>query len=329
MVVCDLLRCALVLVMVIPGMPLAAMVALLFVVTLAGAPFTSARAAVYTDVLDGERYVLGTAIRPHHVPVRAGRRVRRRRDERGPARREDLARHRRGHLRRLRRSSSRAWVRSRPARAGRGPSRTSRCSSVRQAVLGGSRLVFASQVLRTTMLFGWLAAFYDAPEGVATPLARALGGGALAVGRDPGGAGPGADIGRDRVQPLRGPVGPAPLHGPARRRRLRDTCPVRLASGLARRCWSCSSPARARPTSWRRTPVSSARTPPERRSQAFGLAQGGMNLGQGIGHDPGRGGGGSSFPGAGHRDVRRYRGRARRGAHDQLAPRPEPSGRTP
>ena len=28
------------------------------------------------------------------------------------------------------------------------------------------------------MLFGWLAAFYNAAEGVVTPLARALGGGA-------------------------------------------------------------------------------------------------------------------------------------------------------
>ncbi len=37
MIVCDLARCALVLVMAIPGMPLAGMVALLFLVTLVGA----------------------------------------------------------------------------------------------------------------------------------------------------------------------------------------------------------------------------------------------------------------------------------------------------
>ena len=40
MIVCDLVRCALVLVMAIPGVPLAGMVTLLFVVTLVGAPFT-------------------------------------------------------------------------------------------------------------------------------------------------------------------------------------------------------------------------------------------------------------------------------------------------
>jgi MFS family permease len=62
MIVCDLVRCALVLVMVIPGVPLAGLVALLFVVTLVGAPFTSARAAIYPDVLTGDRYVMGTAV---------------------------------------------------------------------------------------------------------------------------------------------------------------------------------------------------------------------------------------------------------------------------
>src|SRR6266704_4274286 len=62
MIVCDQARCALVLVMAIPGMPLAGMVALLFLVTLVGAPFTSARAAIYPDVLAGDRYVLGVAV---------------------------------------------------------------------------------------------------------------------------------------------------------------------------------------------------------------------------------------------------------------------------
>ena len=62
MIACDLIRAALVLAMAIPGMPLAVMVALLFLVTLAGAPFTSARAAVYPDVLTGDKYVVGTAV---------------------------------------------------------------------------------------------------------------------------------------------------------------------------------------------------------------------------------------------------------------------------
>ena len=62
MIACDLIRCALVLVMAIPGVPLAGLVALLFLVTLVGAPFTSARAAIYPDVLTGDRYVMGIAV---------------------------------------------------------------------------------------------------------------------------------------------------------------------------------------------------------------------------------------------------------------------------
>ena len=62
MIACDVIRGVLVLVMAIPGMPLAAMVALLFVVTLAEAPFSSARAAIFPDVLTGDRYVMGTAV---------------------------------------------------------------------------------------------------------------------------------------------------------------------------------------------------------------------------------------------------------------------------
>ena len=47
--------------------------------------------------------------------------------------------------------------------------------------------MFGQPALRTPMLFGWLCAFYNVPEGVATPLAAAVGGsavggGAVAVG---------------------------------------------------------------------------------------------------------------------------------------------------
>jgi hypothetical protein len=62
MIVCDLVRAILVLVMALPRVPIAAMVALLFVVTLTGAPFTSARAAVYPDVLTGDSYLMGPAV---------------------------------------------------------------------------------------------------------------------------------------------------------------------------------------------------------------------------------------------------------------------------
>ena len=62
MIAGDLIRFVLVLVMAIPGLPLAALVLLLFFVTLTEAPFSSARAAIYPDVLTGDRYVVGTAV---------------------------------------------------------------------------------------------------------------------------------------------------------------------------------------------------------------------------------------------------------------------------
>ena len=62
MIACDLIRFVLVLVMAIPGLPLAALVLLLFLVTLTESPFSSARAAIYPDVLTGDSYVMGTAV---------------------------------------------------------------------------------------------------------------------------------------------------------------------------------------------------------------------------------------------------------------------------
>ena len=62
MVTCDVARAALVVAMALPGMPLWAMVVLLFAVTLLDVPFKSARAAMIADVLHGDHYVLGTAV---------------------------------------------------------------------------------------------------------------------------------------------------------------------------------------------------------------------------------------------------------------------------
>ena len=62
MIACDLIRVVLVAVMAVSGIPVAVLVALLFVVTMIGAPFLSARAALYPDILTGDLYVLGTAV---------------------------------------------------------------------------------------------------------------------------------------------------------------------------------------------------------------------------------------------------------------------------
>jgi len=53
MIACDIIRTVLVLAMTVPHLPIALLVTLLFAVTMAGAPFSSARAAIYPDVLRG------------------------------------------------------------------------------------------------------------------------------------------------------------------------------------------------------------------------------------------------------------------------------------
>jgi len=62
MVVCDVVRAVLVAVMAIPRVPIWALVALLFATTMFAPPFESARAAITPDILQGERYPLGTAV---------------------------------------------------------------------------------------------------------------------------------------------------------------------------------------------------------------------------------------------------------------------------
>ena len=62
MISCDLGRLVLVAFMVIPGMPSAALLALLFAVSFLDPPFKAARAALLPDVLDGELYPVGQSI---------------------------------------------------------------------------------------------------------------------------------------------------------------------------------------------------------------------------------------------------------------------------
>jgi MFS family permease len=279
MIVCDLARCALVLVMVIPGTPLAGLVALLFLVTLVGAPFTSARAAIYPDVLTGDRYVMGTAVTltTYQFALVFGFAV-------GGTvvgffgARTSLAIDAATFL-----ASAlivRAWVRSRPAPSAaaeghRGPSRLA-------GLAAGTRLVFARATLRTPMLFGWLAAFYLAPEGVAAPLAHDLGGGAAVVGvilaADALGQTVGAVMFSRFVSPPTRLRFMSPLAIAACgilclflwRPGLAVSLLILFASGLCG-CYQLAANAAF---------VSAA--PPEQRSQAFGLAQGGISLGQGT-----------------------------------------------
>jgi len=278
MIVCDLIRCALVLLMAVPGVPLAALVALLFVVTLAGAPFTSARAAIYPDVLDGEKYVLGTAIGlttlqfAQVVGFAAGGTIAGYFGTRTSLVIDAATFALSGLI-------VQAWVRPRPAPA---PAARDGRPGGLAGVLAGIRLVFANRMLRTTMLFGWLAAFYNAPEGVVTPLARDLGGGTLAVGVILAAQALGETSGVLAFSRFVPPSARLRFMGPlavatsavlilfAWRPNLLESLLILFVSGI------CASYQLAANSGF----VSAA--PQEQRSQAFGLAQGGISLGQGI-----------------------------------------------
>jgi MFS family permease len=148
--------------------------------------------------------------------------------------------------------------------------------------VAGGRLVFARSALRTPMLFGWLSAFYNAPEGVVTPLARSLGGGPVSVG---------VILAAQALGETAGAVIFSRFVSPRRRLRLMGPLAVATCGILVLFLWRPGLPvtllilfasglAAAYQLAANAAFVSAA--PQERRSQAFGLAQGGMSLGQGI-----------------------------------------------
>ena len=280
MIGCDLARCALVLAMVAEGVPLAGKVTLLFLVTLIGAPYSAARAAIYPDVLVGDRYVLGTAVTlttyqfAQVLGFAAGGAVVAFFGTR-PSLITDGATFAASAL------IIRAGVRARRAPA------VSVASGHHEAprlarILTPIRLVWVRWALRTPLLFGLLAAFYSAPEGVVTPLAHAVGGGAAAVGVILAAAELGQTIGAIILSRFVAPPTRLRLMGSLAVAACgflvlffwRPSLPVSLlilfASGL------CSSYQLAANAAF----VSAA--PREQRSQVFGVAQGGLSLSQGA-----------------------------------------------
>ncbi len=278
MIVCDLIRGGLVLVMAIPGMPLGVMVALLFVVTLAEAPFSSARAAIFPDVLSGDRYVVGTAVTlttyqfAQVLGFAVGGTVVGVFGT-GTSLVVDAATFAGSAL------IVRAWIRRRPPAATGGRHYE---SSWLTGIFAGARLVMTRSALRTPMLFGLLSAFYNAPEGVAAPLARALGGGAATVGVILAANALGQTAGALLFSRFVAPATRLRFMGPLAitacgvlvlfflKPDLFVSLLILVASGL------CAAYQLAANAAF----VSAA--PEEQRSQAFGAAQGGMSLGQSV-----------------------------------------------
>jgi hypothetical protein len=276
MIGCDLTRMVLAGLMAVPGVPLPVLVALLFLVTMIGAPFTAARSAIYPTVL-GASYQLGTAVtlttnQLAQVIGFAGGGVMTGLLGARPCLIADSAT--------FAASALLLWlgVAARPADGAGG--RT--VSAALSGLVAGTRLVFADPALRVPMLFGWLAAIYNSYEGIAAPWGRELGGGAVTTGlllAFPAGGYTISTllfprfVGPRRRSALMGPlaVGCSALLIPiAMQPGLGVSLALLAASGVCQ-CFQASANASF---------VQAA--PAAQRSQAFGLAAGGMSLGQGA-----------------------------------------------
>ncbi len=177
MVFCDAARAVLVAAMVVPGVPIGALVALLFVATMFAPPFDSAKASITPDILQGERYVLGTAVLQTtlllgQVAGAVGGGVAVALLGVRPSLAIDAVTFVISGL------LIGLGIRARPAAA---RPEASQPSALARTV-GGFKLVFGDPALRTLLLFGWLVALYTIPEGIAAPYAASLGGGPIATG---------------------------------------------------------------------------------------------------------------------------------------------------
>jgi len=285
MIAADLARMVLILGMVLVSLRSTSlagiwvMVALLFLVTLLDGPFKSARSALLPDILTEGRYPLGLAITQTTIQVAVASGfalgglivaflgVR-------PALLADAGTFAVSAM------LTWAWVARRSAAA----QPEGRESATRE-MLAGVRLVFGDRALRTLVLFGWLVAFYVVPMGLAAPYAASLHSGlprAVTTGfvfaASPFGTAVGAMVFGRLLSPgtrqrWMGPLAVAACGtlvfcalGPG----LVPALVIIAVSGACA-CYQVAANA-----------AFVAAVPPARRGQAFGLANGGMQISQGL-----------------------------------------------
>ncbi len=177
LVLTDLVRAALVLALVVPGLPLWVVFVLLAMVGLLSPPFEAARSALLADVLEGERYLVGNTLTQtvgqlgQVVGFAAGGAL-------VAAIGVDGALLANAVTFALSALLILRNVRNRPAQPRDGSTR----GLLREAA-AGARLVAGTPVLRRYLAWGLLSAgVVIAPEGLAVAVAQDRGGGALAAG---------------------------------------------------------------------------------------------------------------------------------------------------
>ncbi|MFI6484931.1 MFS transporter [Nonomuraea sp. NPDC050663] len=281
MIACDLLRGLLVAVMAVPGMPLWTMCVLVFFVVLLSAPFSAARAALLPEILEGDRYVVGSALQnmTNQAMQMLGFAA-------GGALIASL-----GPYKALALDAATflfsaliimSGVRRRPA-ASQGSSKPSMWRMTR----AGASLVFGDRQLRTLVMFAWLCGFYVLPEGIAVPYAISLADETLPVpvvtgllmAAMPTGTVLGAFLfsrfvspsGRLRSMGWMAMLSCAPLIGCAMHPPLEVVLILWVLSGVGGAYQLAANAAFVQCV------------PAERRGQAFGLVQSGLMAAQGVG----------------------------------------------
>jgi MFS family permease len=277
MVFCDAVRAVLVGAMVVPHLPLAALVALLFAATMFAPLFDSAKAAVTADILHGERYVLGNGVL--HTTFLAGEVL-------GAACggvavaligvRPSLAIDAVTFV--LSGLLIGLGIRIRSAAAAGESVRPSRLARMRD----GFRLVFGDQALRTLVLFAWLVVFYTIPAGIAAPYAKGLGGGPIATGLVIASTAFGTMIATPLFTRLVRPRQRSSLMGPLATLTCGVLVVIVLRPGLAVSLAIFSLSAAFGVYQITANTAFVVRVPSERRAQAFGIANMGVIVGQGT-----------------------------------------------
>jgi predicted MFS family arabinose efflux permease len=277
MVTCDLIRCVLVVAMLVPGVPLVTTIVLLYAVTLLQPPFDAARSAIVRDVMEQDRYPLAMAVMgsTSRVVIVAGSAVG------GLTVAIFGARLALGVDAATFVASAvlvRFGVRARPAAASSegGPNPLGQLAE-------GVRLVFGDPALRMLVGLAWLAAFYEVPEGIAAPYAGSLKGGAVAAGLLLATSQAGAAITSPLFTKKLGPLTRLKWMGPM----AVLACAILVAT-VFRPNLIVSMALFALSNSFAMYQIAAntafvERIPNEKRGQAFGLANAGLVVGQGLG----------------------------------------------
>jgi MFS family permease len=278
MIFCDVVRAGILALMAIRPMPFAALCALIFFTVLFGTPFTAARAALLSEVLPGDMYVVGSAINniTHQATQMMGFLA-------GSAVIYAVGTHQALAVDAVTFGLSAlivvTGVKRRPAPRREGRQRTSLWTTTRQ----GGRLVLGDRTLRPLVCFAWLCGFYVLPEGLAAPYAKTFGDSPVIVGLLMSAMPTGMVLGafaysrfvrpdnRLRLMGWMAMLACAPLLG----------CGLRPPLWAVVVLWALSGVGCAYQVAANAAFV--AAVPPSGRGQAFGLAQSGILASQGIG----------------------------------------------